>query len=343
MAERRSFASRLLSWRGDDRDGSVEGEQDRSAVTERLRLARDPAYWRALAASFDDSMRRPGIDEQLTFARAASPTGREPLVERTGTDGFFVTPPLVDEPALRRALAALEVVERAGWPLVFAFVYDELWRCLRAPALLGLVHELLGDDARQLPGVWVHRVSPLAGARGWGPHVDVPGPARRMPDGAPSRLTAWLALSDATLDNGCLHVVPAPFARELTALASQGGFHEAEEADMNDVIRLLHGVRALPVAAGSLVAWRLDVLHWGGVSTGEASAARVALSFELAHADAPPSLDEEPSFALSAPVTFRQRLAVIGRGLLAYGKAADREPFAYRFVELGRDLVDEHR
>lgn len=326
---RPSFASRLSH------------HDDEIDVAERLSLAREIDYWRGLDAALPICAEKLGAEElcaEESFTAAPSPLEREVLMERTSGDGFFVTPPVVSEEVLQGALSAISVVERAGWPPVFAFVYDALWRALRAPPLVSVVEALLGEGARQLPGVWVHRVAPVAGARGWGPHVDVPGPAHKMPDGAPSRLTAWLALTDASLDNGCLHVVPAPFAGEIAAR-----FHEAEQADMNDVIRLLHGVRALPVTAGCLIAWRFDVLHWGGVSTGEASAARVSLSFELAHEDAPPSLDEEPSFLLRDSVGFRERLAVIGRGLLAYGKAEDREPYAYRFVPLGRDLVDEHR
>lgn len=316
-----SFAARLRSTEPVD-------------VEERTRLAADLAYWRSLASAA-------GVESALSLGDATlppaapSPLAREELVRRTSGDGFFVAPALVEGPLLARALHAIDVVERAGWPAVFAFVYDALWLSLRAPALRGTLHGLLGDGARQLPGVWVHRVSPVEGARGWGPHVDVPGPARRMPDGAPSRLTAWLALTDATLDNGCLYVVPAPFSRGLAER-----FHELERADMNEVIRMLHGVRALPVAAGSLIGWRLDVLHWGGVSTGEASAPRVALSFELAHEDARPTLAEEPSFSLDELPSFEDRLRVIGRGLLAYGKAEDREPYAHRFVAVGEELLE---
>lgn len=317
--ERPSFASRLF------------GQQAPLSDHERLRRARSLAYWRGL----DDEL---SVDESRRFATDASPLERAVLLERTEADGFFITPPLVAKDVLARALLAIHVVERAGWPRVFAFVYDALWDALRAPSVVGLLQALLGEGARQLPGIWVHHVSAVEGARGWGPHVDVPGPARRMDDGAPSRLTAWLALTDATLDNGCLHVVPAPFAGALPAR-----FHEADSAPMNDVIRLLHGVRALPVPAGSLIAWRLDVLHWGGVSTGLSADPRLSLSFELGHESAPPTLSESPSFALDHPVTFGERLSVIGRGLLAYGKAEEREPFAHRFVALGDDLVDEHR
>lgn len=314
--EKRPFAAHLL------RDDAIDARAEAAR-------ARELSYWRALGlavTALPAEVAAPGL--------ARDRLEGEELGRRVRERGFFVAPSVVEGPALTDALLAIDVVERAGWPAVFAFVSDALWRALRAPALSGTLRALLGAGARQLPGVWVHRVSVVEGARGWGPHVDVPGPARRMPDGAPSRLTAWLALTDATLDNGCLHVVPAPFAGGLAAR-----FHEAEQADMNEVIRLLHGVRALPVDAGALIGWRLDVLHWGGVSTGQASAPRVSVSFELGHEAAPVFPDEEPSFSLDELPGFEDRLQVIGRALLAYGKAADREPFASRFVEVGEELL----
>jgi hypothetical protein len=313
----RGFAARLWA-----PDAPLDLEQ-------RKRECRDPDYWRQLAPAL-------GVG-QRALAGDGGDAGHEPgaAAELLAAEGWLQAPALVSEERVRGALAAAEAVVAAGWPRVFAFVYDELWRCLRAPSLVALSHSLLGQGARQLPGLWVNHVPAMSGAFGWGPHVDLPGPARLLRPGVPARLTAWLALTAATVENGCLYLVPPRHAGELATR-----FHELESAAMHDVIRLLHGSRAVPLLPGGLALWRSDVLHWGSFSSGEASAARLAVSFELAHEDAQREPREEPSFGLGDEVPFEHRLALIGRGLLAYGKAKEREPFAHRFVPLADELCD---
>ncbi|PNH04087.1 hypothetical protein TSOC_009776 [Tetrabaena socialis] len=50
---------------------------------------------------------------------------------------------------------------------------------------------------------------PDTGGRGWPPHRDRPTMPLLPPDRLPPYLTLWVALTPATPDNGCIHVLPA--------------------------------------------------------------------------------------------------------------------------------------
>lgn len=289
---------------------AVDGDDDaRSAA------ARDEATWRALSPL--------SIGDPPPATPPLPPVAPTALV----TDGVERFAGVVDEDALADARAAVAAVERAGWPLVFAFVYDALWRVLSSPGVRAVVDGALGAGAHRLPPVWVHKVAAVGGARGWHPHVDLAGPARLLADGRPERLNGWIPLTDATIDNGCIFAVPAGVASSVTTR-----WDRVRAVPVDDVVRLLHAARPLPAAAGALLLWRPDILHWGGVATGASTTPRIALSFEVAH----PAVHAE-----AAPEwpSFDERLSLVGRALVAYGGASDREPVAARFVGVGRKLA----
>ncbi|MFZ9887715.1 MAG: phytanoyl-CoA dioxygenase family protein [Myxococcota bacterium] len=292
-----------------------------------VELARDERYWLSLGGQVTSTMASP-------LGQTPAPPEGSAYLERLHEVGYFHAKALIEEGVRRAALLDIERVHRAGWPRVFAFVYDGPWRVVRAPRLLDVIRATLGPGAWQVPAVWIHHVPPVGGARGWGPHRDAADETRTCRNGGPARLTAWLALTDATLDNGCLHVVPRGIAPRLVK-----EFVKAREAPLDEVTELLHGCRALPAEAGTLIAWRPDLLHWGGVATGEGSRARVSVSLEFAHEEDLPRHDDGVPLPLHLPVTFSQRLHLIGRALLAYGTAQDREPHAARFTPLGEHLL----
>jgi len=293
----------------------------------RLTEATDLAYWR-------------GLDEQLhiTNVGAATPPpvddAPDDLTERLAREGLARVPAAVDSEAVARARRAIDVVTAAGWPRVFAWLFDEVWVCARAPGVRAALASVLGEGYRQLPGVWVHQVEAEPGARGWGPHTDNHGRARSK-GGAPARLTGWLALTDATIDNGCIYYVPNHVTADLA-----DRFESMERVQTGEGMRWLQHARAAEAAAGTLLLWRTDVFHWGSVATADAAGPRIAISIEAAHEDAPPRATEQPAFDPATLPSFAERLSVIGRGLLAYGKAKEREPFAHTFVPLGAELCD---
>src|SRR5207249_8180516 len=76
---------------------------------------------------------------------------------------------------------------------------DEFWTIARTQSLKRLLTALLGSGYVQDSVVWTYYVIPRRGSAGWPPHVDGNGE---------QRVTVWIPLSDSTLENGCMHVVP---------------------------------------------------------------------------------------------------------------------------------------
>ena len=136
-----------------------------------------------------------------------------------------------------------------------------------------------------------------------------------------------------------MHVVPE---RVFPTLSHH--FDTKESLAVDDVIRLLHHVRALPAAAGAVLGWRETTLHWGGQSISTADddgrSDRVSIALEYGHPDVAFSAAEQPVFPVGLRPDFHSRLALVGRSLVMYGAAQDREPFAHHFVALGRALSE---
>lgn len=301
-----------------------------SPVATLVERARDPSYWADLAdrhALDDTSGSR---DAPPASATSLRDDWRAALCE----EGYITVAPCIDEAPLDRALSRIQLVQDAGWPAIFAFVYDETWQLVQHPSFHAVITELLGPGYRQLPGIWVHEVKAIAGARGFGPHIDAPGPAYRMSDGMPDRLTVWLPLVDVTLDNACIFVVPA----DAVCTTWVQNFAAHRSVDFARMCELLQAARPLPVCRGGLLAWRFDVVHWGGVHRGPGAPARTAISLEYLHTEAAPKLHEGFSLDPQEIPSFAMRLQLIARSLLAYGKAAERDPDAAQCIGLAERL-----
>ncbi|MEW5852208.1 MAG: phytanoyl-CoA dioxygenase family protein [Myxococcota bacterium] len=307
----RSFAA-LLRKPGDDE--------------ERLALARDPGYWRELDATL-----HVGVDNPPVRGDNVDTSGARADLLR---DGFFQLPNILDTSTLHTLHRCIQVVTERGWPGVFAFMYDEMWHALRQPAFHGLLQGLLGPRYRQLPRIWTHVVPVREGARGWPPHVDyVVRPSSE--EEVPERLTLWVALTDATTDNGCLYVIPRHRAPELSRR-----FHDENTLRMEEAITLLHAAQALPVTAGTVVGWGFDLVHWGGHSTGRAAGPRVAISLELLRQGAVPTAEELPLLEPETGIpSVEARTRLIGLALQAFGSDVSREPLAHQYLGLGRVLA----
>jgi ectoine hydroxylase-related dioxygenase (phytanoyl-CoA dioxygenase family) len=114
----------------------------------------------------------------------------------------------------------------------------------------------------------------------------------------------WVPLSDATTDNGCIHVIPAYLDADYTARRFQ---HIRPDAAL---------VRALPATAGSVLLWNQCLIHWGGRSSVHAGQPRVSLGLELQRADAR-AFDLPLVPSLSMP-PLERRLAYIGKSIYTY-------------------------
>src|SRR5438046_922412 len=170
---------------------TIERESDVERLDEQRREALSPEYWRTIRP------KRTPTPAPL----ATRPTGFEDELRR-GLDerGYVHLESLLHETRLAELAALVGSVHEAGWPAVWSFVYDELWSLAWEPPLRQVAETALGRGAFLIPHLAVHYVAAEGEARGWHAHVD--GRGRR------NRLTTWVPLTDATLSNGCMYVVP---------------------------------------------------------------------------------------------------------------------------------------
>jgi hypothetical protein len=261
-----------------------------------------PDTWRALA---------PALHVGAMCASSA-PLDIEPagvLAQALRCEGYIHTRPLDWRlPILEMA----EVVCRfhsLGLPPVFVYLYDETWSLFGR--LHGLLTALLGDNYALLPEFWAWYVDPATGDNGWAPHRDK-GQRSLFADGTPKSLTVWLPLTDATPLNGCIYVVPAD--RDPT-------YNTVDEQHLRFE---LSDIRALPAAAGSLLAWTQAIIHWGARTAPGRVGPRISLSCEFQRRVVAPFC--KPLLSPTDPPEFADRLRLVARQIIRYQHMYSLDP-----------------
>lgn len=298
---------------------------DEAEIEAHLALALSREHWAALAPALSIEGSAPAVALET---RTLDEAERARALQRLTTEGWFRVDPVFEPRAVDAMRAVVLDLVARGWPPVFAYVYDELWQMLQTPSLVHLLTSALGPGYRLSPRVWAFCVPAKKGAAGWPPHVDG-GADTHTTD----RLTLWLPLGDATLENGCMVVVPKDRLPEGTA-----------DAFANDMSRLppstwramLQGSRALPARKGSILGWDFQVIHWSGI-VDAAEAPRVSLAVEAFGKDIVPTPSEEPRIDPGELPGLPARLRAIARGLLSYERF---EPAMLRFTGLARRLLE---
>ena len=281
----------------------------------------DRAYWRSLCPGMGV------IDARFTADIAG---GRLSAAEQAraladfAKHGYFQLSALNSPTAVARMLGAVETVRAAGWPIVFTYVYDEFWAIFRTPSLVRLLNRLLGAGYLQTAGIWAYYVDPLAHTSGWPPHVD------SLDNG--ERTSIWIPLSDASIDNGCMYVIPAD--RVPTELPRS--YLNWTSISREELTTLLHNVTPIPAAPGSVLGWNNCLIHWGGRATKSEARPRVSIAAEFLHEKTKPSSSELPVFNTGLP-SFPARIRVIGQAILAYEKF---EPSMRSYRSLAVRLVE---
>lgn len=309
MAIRRTFASLL------------------KAPHPRRKDALSPGYWEALGARIT-SIDLPAAGHVSVDTAARGALIRGALIK----EGYCRVPQVLDPRAAALLRACVDLVLVEEWPAVFALALAPAWTALSWPGVRAAIDGLMGEGARVLPRLWVHRVE--AGGAGWEPHADYPGDVEKSPDGTPHRMTLWLALSHAHPGTGCMHLIPRDAVSDVTR-----AFATLKEVKMEDAVRLLHASRAVPADEGDALAWDFSTVHWGSAHTTQGAPPRTALSLELLHRDAAPQPDDTPLLDVVGVPPTRLRLMLVGRALEVFGGRHARAPDAAPFMTLARDLI----
>lgn len=283
---------------------------------ERARQAADREYWLRLASGL--SIDAPPCAPLHALASAVA----DECERHFAREGYCETPPILGALELARLNGAIDALAVEGWPPVFAWVYDEFWALAQHADVRRLLTSQLGDGYSQIPHIWTHVVPAVSGSTGWMPHFD------GLTNG---RTSVWVALTDATLANGCMHIVP----RRLLPPAFATEPLDTGRVMLADALRALQGVRALPVSSGSLLAWNFDVLHWGGACV-TPERARRAISMEFMAAGETPGPGETPLLPIDGTAPpFADRLRLIAIAIEAYRKF---EPGLIRYRAVAEQL-----
>ncbi len=214
-------------------------------------------------------------------------------------EGYFQTPPVIPKAMTARLAATVHNIVSAGFPAVFAFVYDEYWGIVRG--IEQIFKPALGENYLLSPGdMWIWHVDEHGRSSGWGPHRDLLDTTSLRTDGSPRILTVWVPLTDATPLNGCIYLVPT----------HRDPDYPDKLNERSVALDTLQSIRALPAASGSLLGWSPVILHWGGRHSGHSEGARISVAFYLN--DGAPDLDGGISARESTFVPFWYRLGAIG-------------------------------
>jgi ectoine hydroxylase-related dioxygenase (phytanoyl-CoA dioxygenase family) len=219
-------------------------------------------------------------------------------------------------------------IRAAGWPLIFAFVYDAFWAMTRRPKFDSFVGALAGPGYQPAVSFWINHVPARRGGSGFPPHLDDVRPGH-------ASVTCWVPLTAATPDNGCVYVIErgagdGDVARPIT---------DGRQVTTAQVTRALANVRALPAMPGSFLAWPQDTIHWGG-RYHRGVDDRMAISWHLTAGDFE-NVDAGLRLALRPELPLpplADRLRWIAHSLLRF---RGREAILERFAPVAQLLIDQ--
>ena len=201
-----------------------------------------------------------------------------------------------------KALAEhIEKLQTQNFLPVFSFVYDEYW--LLFEKLRDALSHVLGADYQTMPAFWTWCLMPGNESVGFPPHRDR-GRTSLFDDGRTKCLTIWIALTDATAENGCIYLLPADLDPNYNTTEEDKWYF-----DYNDI-------RAQPCPAGTVMCWNQAILHWGGRSSHHAKNPRVSISVEFQRADVAPF--NKPLLPNDSLPPFEVRMKLIALQILQY-------------------------
>lgn len=279
-------------------------------------------YWRQLQPSLT-VMGPPS--PALVACEAVSPQRQTTLLDGYEREGYMRFDGLVPPELTAQMKAGVHALLGRDWPAIFSWMYDEFWRVPRLSGFAAVCSQILGPGFYQTPYVWTHVVAGQKGAGGWPPHIDNPGPD--------ARVTLWVPLSDASLDIGCMYIVP----KNTVPADVMAEFHTRSSYTRSEVDALLKGARPLLASSGTGLAWDARLIHWGSsrLASGEP---RISFSMEFIGRAGDPtvvgrSVPTEPNTLPS----FEERLRIVADNIRGFH---DRELRVARYLPLATRLLE---
>ncbi|OSO94233.1 mitomycin antibiotics/polyketide fumonisin biosynthesis protein [Cylindrospermopsis raciborskii CENA303] len=221
-------------------------------------------------------------------------------------EGYFQTNPVIPPQIIQEMLTCIETVKKAGFPTMFALVYDIFYHGFSY--FNSILTDLLGSQYQLIPNFWIYYIEPSDHGKGFEPHRDAEYKNTIDSNGIPTVLTVWVAITDATPLNSCMYIVPAnrdPQYRDAIQDLTTGGTKFA-----------LEDIRALPTSAGTVSFWDQYVFHWGSRGSQRAKNPRISYAMYFQRGDISPV--DNVAITIPSNLNFQTRLGLICRGLYRY-------------------------
>ncbi|CAJ1954569.1 unnamed protein product [Cylindrotheca closterium] len=276
--------------------------------------------------------------KKIKIDKASSERKRQKLVSH----GYSLIDETFDMDLVGCLRKGIEQLFHLGLPATCILLFDEAWDLARSSrtALDQCTHNQNQLNFDLL--AWYIK----AGTSGFSPHRD------RQPENAKDTfhsddqakfVTQWIALSDATTENSCLHVIPK---------MDDPGYAEGDKDDQDPMIRALpnkesyQNIRALPRKAGQSIMFTHRIIHWGSRSDADLTGApRIAISFVSSDPSYEPPLVDPQHFTAEKNPPFRIRLLLVCAQLLIYYQRFELTKEAvkccYKFCKEHEDDLDE--
>lgn len=281
-----------------------------------------PVYWKSVCPWLSISADRP----QAIPVDPSIPEITEALDEYRRR-GYCACEDVFDVADLTRLGSAVFALHDAGWPMVFSFIYDQLWTLLDAPKLRAFLKSVLGRNYQTTARFVANYVPATPGGSGFPPHID---------GGRDHTVTCWVPLTSASPDNGGVYVIE----RTPASISVVKEFKTLEAFSNQQMMLLLAHARALPMSPGGFLAWPQDTIHWGGLF--RRGPPRLALSWEFIAAQHE-NVDAVLPLALHAdrPLpAFEDRLRWVCHSL---SKTLGRDLVLERFLPVVRAILADER
>lgn len=220
--------------------------------------------------------------------------------------GILKMAPWLSQESALSMCRAIERLQRLGFPPSAFILSDGFWHELRSPLLHAHLHKLFpaGWSISSRINVTVVRSDDVALSKGWRPHIDADRAHRCSTNGIPERLSLWTALTEASADTSCIHIISRTAKTE-----SHRALLRREQMPTATAMTLLHESRALPCPQGASILWAPDLLHWGGRMHDQYAGPRVSWLMEIVSADAKRRTGEAPFIPLRERIpTYAERL-----------------------------------
>ena len=284
--------------------------------------ALEAGYWRSICPWMSLSTHRPRVNHVDEYMPDVTET-----LDEYRRCGYGLCEDVFEVDDLTSLARGIFAVQSSGWPMVFAFVYDQFWTLLDAPKFRAFLTSVFGRNYQTTARFLVNYVPATPGGSGFPPHID---------GGRDHTATCWVPLTPASPDNGGIYVVER--TPDSTSLVTE--FKNIEAFNKHQMILLLAHARAVPMSPGGFLAWPQDTIHWGGHF--RRGTERLAVSWEFMGAQHE-NIDDILPLALHVdrPLPeFEDRLRWI---CYSVSKTLGRDMVVKRFLPVVRAILADER